>query len=130
MPDWRVIGLSGGSKQLWLRQHRSEIMTYYSEHGPEATKQQFVMKEDTFQRFLVQRQIKYGKMTKADRALAVSLTSIEMSRDNRRELSQLKQHVEALEPAYQAMVAMGIALKMTERLPGVVDFLPSGENRA
>lgn len=130
MTDQRVIGLSGGGKQLWLKQHRTEVLAYLSQNGPEATREQFLLKEDTLERFLTRREVDFDKMTKADRALAVSLTSIEMSRDNKQEISQLRQRLEVIEPAYQVMLAMGVALKAIERLPGVTDFLPSEEKRA
>lgn len=130
MPDKRIKGLSGGSKQLWLRQHRPEVLSYLSSNGPEATMQQFAMKPDTFERFLNARVKDYGRLTKSDRALLISQSAIEIARDTRDKTRQLEDRIDRMEPAYQVMLALGVALKAVERLPGVANFLPSEENRA
>lgn len=91
MKDSRVIGLSGGRKQLWLKQHRVEVMAFYSANGPEATMQQFVMKQDTLERFLnptVRRS--NTKLSKADRATIRAQIAEEGLRDVRAEVRELK----------------------------------------
>lgn len=43
--------MKGGTKQLYLRLHRSEVERYYFRYGPELTMREFNLKEDTLERF-------------------------------------------------------------------------------
>lgn len=45
-------GLNGGNKQFWLRTHRKEVEQYYFDSGPEATMEEFNLRQPTLERFL------------------------------------------------------------------------------
>lgn len=84
-------GLSGGSKQKWLRLHREEVLTYYEAHGEAATRERYnIRKDTTWQNFLNGRQARMTKFTKADKAIARAEIAEQGLRDVRREVHELK----------------------------------------
>lgn len=84
-------GLSGGSKQKWLRLHREEVLTYYELHGEVATRERYnICKDTTWQHFLNGRQVRMGKFTKADKAIARAEIAEQGLRDVKREVRELK----------------------------------------
>ena len=38
--------MSGGTKQMWLRLHRAEVLAYFDAHGEAATRQEFNIVKD------------------------------------------------------------------------------------
>lgn len=47
-----LIGMNGGRKNLWINNHKKEILEYYAEHGLYSTLIEFNLQYDTFERFL------------------------------------------------------------------------------
>ena len=86
-------GLNGGKKQLWLRLHREEVLTYFELHGEAATRERYnIVKDDTWSRLLnpdVSRP--KSKLTKADRAIARAEIAEQGLRELRREVRELKE---------------------------------------
>lgn len=52
MESRELAGLSGGKKQLWLRNNRQLILDYYREFGEAETCEKFNLKKDTLDRII------------------------------------------------------------------------------
>lgn len=47
-----LVGLNGGRKNLWIKNHKQEILEYYCERGLYLTLTEFNLQYDTFDRFI------------------------------------------------------------------------------
>lgn len=118
-------GLSGGSKQKWLRLHREEVLTYYEAHGEAATRERYnIRKDTTWQNFLNGRQARITKFTKADKAIARAEITEQGLRDARRDIHELEDKFSKFVPH--------LANEITEKffkplLTGVVELPPELE---
>lgn len=110
-----VIGLAGGPKQKWLREHRQEVMAYYHEHGPNSTMDRYNMRQTTLQNFFTGKPVNYEKLTKADRALAISQMAIEGTREVRHRVAEIERQYEHAAPLLQ--IGYGIIDAMKQLMP-------------
>ena len=63
----KLAGVRGGTKRMWLTQHRDFIIQYYNEFGNEATRRRFHLKQMTLDRLLTEDPPnRYEKVTKAE----------------------------------------------------------------
>jgi hypothetical protein len=122
-----IKGVRGGNKQLWLKLNRGKVLDYYHENGLKATLVEFNLRASTFERFLDRKELNLDKLTKVDRALYISKTSIEMSREASRRVSEVEGKVEAMKPVIQVVYALGQAMRMAASLSGSTDLLKSGK---
>lgn len=60
-------GVSGGRKQLWLRQNHELVVQYHDAFGREATLERFVMEPGTLDKLLATRPDKRLKQTESDK---------------------------------------------------------------
>lgn len=137
-----VVGLAGGPKQKWLREHRQEVLNYYNENGPEATMQRFRMKQFTFSNFLGKPAPDYQKFTKADRALCISEMAMDSAREANRKAAIVERQLSAMQPVIKLAYAFSAVMKMMETLPpenelkgesqalNISDFLGESEKRS
>lgn len=86
-------GLKGGQKQMWLRQHRDEILEYMAKHNKGATMLKFgIAHPGTLDRLVKRETESEEKPTRFEvmKARGLAETSLEMSRESQRELRDLK----------------------------------------
>jgi hypothetical protein len=85
--------LSGGKKQMWLRQHRDEVLEFYDKHGAEATKEQYNLLPSTLDSILKDKPKPFtGRFSRQDELqLRLNMTNAEMVtlRTEVRELKEL-----------------------------------------
>lgn len=87
--DPGVIELSGGTKQKWLRLHRSEILAYYEANGEVPTRERYhIVKDTTWHNFLHKSKPESGKLTRADKALSRAEIAEEGLREVKKELKE------------------------------------------
>ena len=85
--DKKVVNLSGGKKQLFLKEHRAEIKAYYARYGAEETCRQYNMKTSTLESFLNSSE---PLSRKDDRAVLLAQIANERSLTVLREIDELK----------------------------------------
>lgn len=124
--DPRVVGLSGGPKQSWLRMHRGEVLTCYHECGPEYTMLRFNMRGYTLRNFLVSKPVDYEKLTKADRAIKKAEVAIEAVREVKHRLNDVEAQLEELAP--MAQIAYGFLEAVARAMP-VIELKESLERQ-
>lgn len=122
-------GLSGGRKEMWLRENRQLVMNYFMEHGREATLERFMMEEDTLDRFLHRDEIHIDNYSKAERAVYISQTAIDMARESARRCTELEARLAALTPVVQVVYALSKALQMAAALPDPGSFVRDPEKQ-
>jgi hypothetical protein len=85
-------GLSGGKKQMWLRQHRDTILEYYEKEGAEATRERFHLKQYTLDSLLKDKRKPFApELTRYDRLeLKVNMAQAALE-DLKAEVQQLKE---------------------------------------
>ncbi len=83
-------GTKGGLKQIWLRQHKEEILKHARANGVEATLRHYNMTSATFHRLLKSKHVKL-ELTEAERALMMAKITREDYREMRREIAELRQ---------------------------------------
>jgi hypothetical protein len=108
-----AIGLSGGLKGQFLKQHRAEILSFYHQNGPDATLIRFNMRQNTLEVFLSGKSYNPESMTEAQRALEISKTSIEMSRANARQIAGLSEKYDELSPLLEIVKGVTRAMAIT-----------------
>lgn len=112
-------GLSGGRKQLWLKKNRELVLGFLNENGPVATKQHFRMSDDTWESFLVAEQPRLDNLSKADRALMIAESAIDMARESQRKVIRLESKLHTLTPVIRVLYGLSAILKMAESLPAL-----------
>lgn len=109
-----VMGLTGGPKQRWLRDHHNEVKEYYFEHGPESTLKRYNMRQYTLRALLTRSVKSYDKMTDVDKALDLARVAIEGQRESRRKIRELEAQLNELAPL--AQIVQGIIAVMTQHV--------------
>lgn len=93
-----LIGMKAGPKTMYLRQHRTEILDYFYKYGAEATRAEYGMKPDTWERFLKRggHDTRINRLSENDKwVLRIANEGI---RDNRRRILALEEFREGAEP--------------------------------
>jgi len=96
-----LIGLKGGNKQKYLREHHVEVKQHYFEHGAEATRKEFNLKPDTLERVLKLDgyYMRLNKWSQSDKE--VYRTVMEIRRDDTRRITRLEEKVTEFEPVIE-----------------------------
>lgn len=131
--DMRVRGLSGGSKEMWLRRHRSEVLRYLHDWGPEACRQRFNMRPRTLENFLLPDHKPVETLTKSDKAIMISKVAREDVAELRGEVRQLRGALNTVIPVCRILLQVGDAMAQLSQLrlkQGESDFEESRENEA
>lgn len=110
-----VIGLNGGTKQLWLRQHHSEVLRYYHEYGPDSCMIRFNLRKRTMENFLVSGH-DAEKFTKSDKAIMIAKVAREDVAELRGEVRELRQQLEMVAPVCSVMYELGDAVARLAQL--------------
>lgn len=93
-----LVGLNGGRKQLWLRQHRGEVESFYGKHGAEATLAEFNIRQETLMRFFDRKSkdVRLNKLSQADRW--VYRMCMDGQRELQKQVNELKDWVQEANP--------------------------------
>lgn len=88
-----VKGMSGGTKQKWLRLHREEVLAYLEHFGEVATRAKYnIRKQETWDRLLSPNTLQpKTKFTKADKAIMRAEIAEAGLREVRSEVRDLKE---------------------------------------
>lgn len=87
-------GLRGGQKQMWLRQHRDEILEYMAKHNKGAAMLKFgIAHPGTLDRLVKRETESEQRPTRFEvmKAQGLATTSLEMSRESQKQLRELKE---------------------------------------
>ena len=82
-------GISGGRKNMWLRENWRLVTDFYHEFGFDATLKQFTMKPDTLERFLDREGIE-KKDIRLEKLNLMAQMAIEGANEARRDVRELK----------------------------------------
>lgn len=112
-----VRGLSGGAKQMFLRQNRAQVLRYYHDWGPERTCEEYRLKPVTLERLLTKGEVNYDRMAKSDKALIIAMSARDTANESRARVNELERIVLVMEPYVKAAYALSRAVQMMALLP-------------
>lgn len=125
-----LIGLNGGSKNLWIKNHKEVILEYYAEHGLLFTLIEFNLQYDTFDRFIrkYSRESKLTGRSKAikrtgnsDRAFILAQQALIANAELRREIREMREEYGQL----VQLIAGQITANIIEALKSINIELPA-----
>lgn len=121
MPSHEFLkGMKGGRKQMWLSQHRDEVLAFFSQVGELETLKEYNLQPDTLRRLMrrgERRETSDGRLPAAERSLIISQAAIEGTRELRQRVNDLEERMAHVEPMMEFGMGMAVALqKLQARL--------------
>jgi hypothetical protein len=115
-PISELEGVRGGSKQLFIKLHREEILEYYGKHGPEATRNRFMLKTETLEDIIVnERNTDATGITRLDKIETRLEIFAEDNRCLREDNTEFKELFFRFQEAVASQVAHKILLPLLQR---------------
>lgn len=124
-------GLIGGPKQMWLRQHRDEVLEFYEKEGAEATRERFHLKQYTLDSLLKDKRKPFApELTRYDRLeLKVNMAQAALE-DLRAEVKQLQEAFSLFQESVGEQIKQNFFLPLLQagiKLPASLELKPGSD---
>lgn len=103
-----VVGMKSGTKQLWLRTHREDVLVYFRTNGEDATIAYYNMSPGTLSRLLddIPTTKRYAELAPVARALEKSQYAVDMASAANSRLKAMEREIERFQPVVEVVEAV------------------------